>query len=85
MGPHLGNGYTERSRIEDGIREHEMSLRRIHEECTRLAVQLAGRNLIRGLLVSRRHSAQARSPNLIRANNRGVCEAYGPKHERFRP
>ncbi len=50
----FGTGYVERSRIENTIRELELSLLRIDAECSRIAVQVAERNLMRGLLALRR-------------------------------
>jgi hypothetical protein len=69
---HLAEGCAERSRIEDGIREHEFSLLRIDEERIQLAVGLAECNLIRRLLVSRQHTPRAKLRNLTRSCSRAV-------------
>ena len=62
----LSNLNTERSRIEDKIRECELLLLRIDEERSRCAIQVAERKLMEQLLVSRQPNPRARSHNLTR-------------------
>ena len=72
MAPHLENGRVERTRIEDGIREREIYLKKIDEQCSRLAVAMTERNLIRGLLASRQQVTGDRSRDPMQPYNSAV-------------
>jgi hypothetical protein len=62
-------GQAEISRIEYRIRDLDLSLARITEDCHRLATQVAECRLMHRLLVVRPHTAESRSINWIHSDS----------------
>jgi hypothetical protein len=72
MSSSLANGYAERSRIEQEIRQCDLSLLKINGERLRLAAGLAECNLFRQLLARRQHALGTRYRNSARWYDGGV-------------
>ena len=63
MSSHFVAGYAERSQIEQSLREHDLSLRKINKDRLRFLVQISNCKLIGRLLASRSHDPRSRSVN----------------------
>jgi hypothetical protein len=72
MSSSLANGYAERSRIEQKIRECDLSLLKINEARLRLAPGIAECNLFRQLLARREYALGTRYRNSARWYDGGV-------------